>query len=146
MSAWIDRIDDRMSAIVANLQAALPSRIIKRGLMHFANHPAGELELGIVMPISDGESDYSRNLGMVAKEPKHNILLVCHLKVAEISPALDIELAEMALIEELKQWLRKGVNGMDFEIESVQHSRQLEHPYGWVVFKIAAIPPKNNLY
>lgn len=146
MAPWVERIDDRMALIAASLTAALPTREVKRNLLHFDQHAPGELESGVVMLVSDGESNYSRNLGMTAKEPSHSLLVICHLKVAEDSPKLAIELAEMALLEEIKTWLRAGVEGMSFDIDSAQHSRQLEHPYGWVVIKIAAVPPKTNVY
>jgi hypothetical protein len=144
MTPWIERIDDRTAAIVASMTAALASRIVKRSLLHFDGHEPGEIEAGVVMAISDGESEYSTKLGMTALEPKHGLLLVCHLKVDETSPKLAIELAEMALIEEIKSWVRAGVSGMAFEIEDTKHSRQLEHPYGWVVVKINAIPPRTH--
>jgi len=143
---WIERIDDRAAAIVASLTAALPARIIKRSLLPFDQHAPGELDAGVVMVVSDGESQYSQNLGMTAKSGKHAILLICHLQVAETTEPLAIELAEMALLEEIKAWLRTGVPGMSFDIDVAQHSRQLEHPYGWVVVKINAIPPKTNIY
>lgn len=143
---WIERIDDRQAAIVASLTTALSTRIVKRSLLHYDQHEPGEIETGVVMVISGGESEYSQNLGMTAKEGKHGQLLIGHLKVAEDSAPVDIELAEMALIEEIKTWVRAGVPGMSFEIESAQHSRQLEHPYGWVVVKLNAIPPRTNVY
>jgi hypothetical protein len=143
---WIERIDDRQTAIVESITAALNNRIVKRSLLHFDQHEPGEIETGVVMVVSSGESDYSQNLGMTAKEGKHGQLLVCHLKVAEESDKVAIEQAEMALIEEIKAWVRAGVSGMSFEIESAQHSRQLEHPYGWVVVKLNAIPPRTNVY
>jgi hypothetical protein len=146
MLPWIERIDDRQTAIVASLSAALSTRTVKRSLLHYDQHEPGEIEVGVVMVISDGESQYSQNLGMAAKEGKHAQLLICHLKVAEDSSSVAIELAEMALIEEIKSWVRAGVPGMSFEIESSQHSRQLEHPYGWVVVKLNAIPPRTNVY
>lgn len=146
MTAYIERMDERMAAIVASMQSTLTGRIIKRSLLHFDAHEDGEIESGVVMAVSDGESDYSDQLGMTAKEPKHSLLIVCHLKVDETSEPVAIEIAEMALIEEIKSWVRAGVPGMDFEIEGSQHSRQLEHPYGWVVVKINAIPPRSNIY
>jgi hypothetical protein len=146
MLPWIERIDDRQAAIVTSLTAALSTRVVKRSLLHYDQHEPGEIETGVVMLVSDGESQYSQNLGMTAKEGKHGQLLIGHLKVAEDSEPLAIELAEMALIEEIKSWVRSGVSGMSFEIEAAQHSRQLEHPYGWVVVKLNAIPPRTNVY
>ena len=143
---WIDRIDDRMAAIVASITAALPTRTVKRSLEYYDQHTAAQLTQGVVMPVSEGESEYSQNLGMTAREGKHAIFIVCHLKVAETSAKAAIEDAEMDLIEDIKTWVRAGVPGMSLQIDNAQHSKQLEHPYGWVVVKITAEPPRNNVY
>ena len=145
MQPYIERLDDRTAALFASMQSALTTRIIKRSLLHFDAHAAGEIEKGVVMMLSDGESQYSDKLGMTALHGKQGLLMICHLKVSETSAPLAIELAEMALIEEIKDWVRQGVSGVSFEIESAQHSRQLEHPYGWVVVKINASPPRTNV-
>jgi hypothetical protein len=144
--SWNDDIRARTAAIIASLEAALPARTIKRGLLHYDDHGAAELAQGVVMLISDAEQDYSRALGMVAKEPTHRLILVGHLKVAETQTPADLEDAEQDLIEELKAWIRTGLDGMDLLPEAIQQSRQLEHPYGWIVAYVDAVPPRSNLY
>lgn len=142
----IDRLDDRLDAIAASLSAALPNRVIKRALMHYTDHSPAELAAGVVTLVSAGEKDYSRNLGMVARDGTQQILLIGHLKVAEDTTGMDIEAAELDLIEDLKTWCRQPLPGMALRLESIQHSRQLEHPYGWLVAYFDITSPRANTY
>lgn len=144
--SWNDDIRQRMGALIASLEAALPARIIKRGLIPYDDHGADELAAGVVMLISDAEQEYSRALGMTAREPIHKLIVVGHLKIAETATAADLEDAEQDLMEDIKAWIRAGLDGMDLQPESIQQSRQLEFPYGWIVAHIDAIPPRSNLY
>lgn len=143
---WIDRIDDRLDALYASLTATLSTRVVKRSLLHFDAHAEGEIEQGVLMLVSDGESNYSDKLGMEAKEGSHKLLLIGHLKVDETTDPSAIEAAETDLIEEVKSWVRGGVNGMSLQLQRVTQSRQLEHPYGWVLIEVAALPPNATVY
>jgi len=144
---WEERIDTRMATIFASLQSALPGRVCKRSLTHYDQHASGELQSGVLMLISDSESQYRHIPRRTATEGRHSLLLIGHLQVTETATHLDVELAEMAMIEEIKSWLRAGLTGIRFELSEVRQSRQLEHPYGWIVAKITAAPMRitNNV-
>lgn len=146
MINWIERMDDRMDAITASLTANLTTRIVKRGLLYFDQHTNAELLQGVVMPVSDGESDYYQVPGLTALSGKHSLLIICHVRVDDTGTTLDIEEAELDLIEDLKAWARTGIPGMDLTNLSFQHSRQLEYPYGWVVLQLQAEPNRSNVY
>ena len=142
----IERMDDRLDALEASLAAALPTRTIKRSLMHYTDHTDTELAAGVVMLVSGGEGDYNKGLGMVAREGVQRVLLVGHLKVAEDAAGAVVEAAELDLIEEIKAWARTNVPGMSLRLDSVQHSRQIENPYGWLVAYLDAGPPRSTTY
>ncbi|MGR8932210.1 MAG: hypothetical protein ACU836_16390 [Gammaproteobacteria bacterium] len=144
---WEERIDTRTATLFASLQTALPARVCKRSLMHFTQHAKGEIGQGVVMMISDSESDYSNIPRRTATEGKHSLILVGHLQVAETASHLDIELAEMAMMEEIKGWLRAGVPNMRLQLNDIRQSRQLDHPYGWIAAKFTASPMRitNNV-
>lgn len=142
----IERMDDRLDAIEASLAAALPSRIVTRALKHYTEQSDADLTAGVVTIVSAGESGYNTGLGMAAREGVHRILLIGHLRVAEDTTGADIEAAELDLIEEIKAWARQPVQGMSISLDNVQHSRQLEHPYGWIVAYVDAGPPRSTTY
>jgi len=142
-----DNVLTRMDDIETAAKAFFTNRIIKRSLLqHFDNHAAGELEQGVIMIISRGESGYRNGLGMIAKEGTQEILFVGHLKVAEGSQPVEVEKSEGALIEEIKSFLKTGVTGMSLKPERIDQSQQLAAPYGWVVAKLRAEPPQQGTY
>ncbi len=146
ITAPIRRMDDRMDAVAASLTAALTTRHVKRSwLKNYDEHTPQELADGVVMLISAGEGQYKDGPGMTALEGQHRMILVCHLKVSETSQPQDVEAAELDLIEEIKAWARVGVAGVGLSVVRVEHSRQLEHPYGWAVVYLDAGPPDSNL-
>lgn len=142
----IERMDDRMDAIAAALLLALPTRVVKRSLKHYTEHSAADLAAGVVTLVSAGEGSYNPGLGMVAKEGTHRVLLIGHLKVAEGQDGEDIEAAELDLAEEIKAFVRAGVTGTSLRLDRIEHSRQLENPYGWLVAYIDAGPPRRTTY
>lgn len=129
----LERLDTRLDAIAASLTAALPDRIVSRTLKHLSAQAASDLDRGIVMLVSAGEGDFVGPAGQPAFEGVQHIMLVVHLKVAEGSPASDVEAAELSLIEEIKAWMRTGIEGLWLAPTRIEHSRQLEAPYGWAV-------------
>ncbi|HHJ11893.1 MAG TPA: hypothetical protein ENK00_01830 [Chromatiales bacterium] len=142
----IERMDDRLDALEASLVAALPTRIVSRDLKHYTDQSDADLTKGVVTLVSAGEKDYSKALGMTARDGIHQVLLIGHLRVAENQGGQAIEAAELDLIEEIKGWVRAGVDGMSLRLDNVQHSRQLDNPYGWIVAYVDAGPPRQTTY
>jgi len=144
--APIRRMDDRMDAVFSSLTAALTTRHVSRSwLKRYDDHTPQELADGALMLISAGESGYSSSPGMVALNGTHRMILIGHLKVADASQPQDIEAAELDLIEEIRSWVRSGVPGVGVVLISAEHSRQLEHPYGWVVVYLDTGEPGANI-
>ena len=141
----IEHMGERLTAVAELLTAQLSTRHIKRALKYFADQDDAELLAGILTIVSAGEGDYKNQRGMVGKEGAGKILLIGHIKVPESDNSQDIEDAEIKFIEEVKPALRVDVPGLSFSLEGVEHSRQLEHPYGWFVATIKVGPPRNSL-
>lgn len=143
----VDNVVTRMDNIEAAAQAFFTARVVKRSLLqNYDAHDQGELEKGVIMIVSDGEGKYKNGLGMTAKEGTQAILFVCHIRVAETDSPVEIEKAEGALIEEIKSFCKQGVAGMSLKPERFQQSRQLAHPYGWVVGTMRAEPSQTGVH
>ncbi len=56
------------------------------------------------------------------------------------------KLDSFLLLEEIKSFVQTGVTGMGLYLERLEQSRQLEHPYGWVVAYIKAGPPDQTTH
>jgi hypothetical protein len=146
----IARMDDRLAAFRAAIVAAgspLAARVHKPNLMHYTAHSEAELTQGVIISVSAGEGNYHQaSEGMIAKEGTHRVLLIGHCRVAETATPSAIEALEINMIEEVKAFLRLPIPGMSLNLESVEHSRQLELPYGWFVAFIELLPPRTNVY
>jgi hypothetical protein len=144
----IERMDARMDAVEAALRAALPTRAVKRSFQrHYTDHRREDLRRGVVVLVSAGEGDYRGGLGGAAREGTQRMLLIGHLQVDEHAEPVATERAETALIEEIKAFVQASpVAGLELQLDSVQHSRQQEHPYGWVVAYLDAGPPAQTTY
>lgn len=143
----IDNMGLKLDAINTLLTAKLPAgRVVKRSLIHLTDQLPAELLAGIVTLVSAGESNYKNQRGMVGKEGDHAMLLIGHLKVPESNNSKDTEDAEILFIEEIKTVLRNNVAGISISLQSVEHSRQLEHPWGWFVISINVGAPRTSTY
>lgn len=146
----IERMDDRLDAIETALRAALEpnGRTVKRSYArNYRDHDQAELTGGVVVMVADGEGDYSADIGRAARGGTMNVLLVGHVAVDQKTATTgDVEAAELDLAEDIKAFVRTGVEGVGLELNEVRNSRQQEHPYGWVVAVLAAGPPRANTH
>ncbi|EGW55166.1 hypothetical protein [Candidatus Endoriftia persephonae] len=137
----LERIDDRLNAIQPVLEAALPGRLVERGFIPYETRSQPELLQGVVNLVASDEGHYNAARGMAAREGTLQLILSCHLQVEEAQTSAELQQAEIDLAEQIKAFVRGGVQGMSLSLESLQLSRQLEHPYGWVVAFINIRPP-----
>ena len=140
----ISNMSERLNAVKDSLATAMPTRTVTRELKHFDEHSDAEIAAGVLMVTSRNERDYSQSLGMVAKEGTQKLLLIGHIKAAESVSGEALEDAEIAFIEELKAALRITVPGVGLRLTSVEHSGQIDKPYGWLVASVDAGPPDMN--
>jgi len=145
MTLAVDHMGTRLAAVLVLLTAQLSTRHVTRNLKHFTDQPAADIADGILTIVSAGEGNYKNQRGMVAKEGTGRLLLIGHLKLAESASGQAVEDAEVAFIEEVKAALRVGVTGIGFALQNVEHSRQLDRPYGWFVASVDAGPPLESI-
>ncbi len=140
----LERIDDKLAALNAALVAAMPTRQVEIGFTPYDDRTDTELLDGVVNIVSAGEGNYHQGRGMAAKEGTLKVHLINHLKVAETASRADLQQAEINLAEEIKSFVRTGVAGMTLALDSIEQSRLLEYPYGWVVAFLGLRPPASN--
>lgn len=143
----IERIDDRHAAILAAAQAHFAARVVQNGWTHYRNQAMADLQAGIVMVVVDSESDWRNSPGMIAKAGTTAVLLVAHVAVDEkTQTAADVQDLELDIAEEIKAFARAGVDGLTLQPQSINTSRQLEYPYGFVVARVDAGPPQASTH
>ncbi len=119
---------DPISAILEGMRTSLangfPQRIVADELLDFADREESELQQGVYTLLSDGQpstEEFAETIG---------VMFVGQVMVAEKAGNRAVELAENEMIAELKR-LRQAAN-VNIQIGSIQQSRRLEAPYGWI--------------
>jgi hypothetical protein len=127
-----------LDAIVASLGAALPKRHVQRSLIDPANVPARTLMDGVICLVSEGGGNFANYRGREGDLGEMNVRLVGFVQVAENSDVADVEIAELALLGDLLTWVSQtAVPGLDVMYPGDwTQSKQLEHPYGWLVLAL----------
>lgn len=131
--------DPMLDSIEASLFAALPTRKVQRSLLHDpASADSADLEAGIVCLVSEGGGGFVNYRGREGELGVIRASLVGFLKVAEDSAPVAIESAELNLLNELLTWVQSpnGPVGMSVAPKEFRQSKQLEHPYGWLVLGV----------
>lgn len=105
------------------------------------NHSDDELLKGVVMFGASGEKGYSQSKGQETKKGTTRVLLLLHLKVGEKVSGKILRQKEQTFFGQVKAFIRTGLPGVTLQLEQVQQSRQLTHPYGWAVAYIDIVPP-----
>ena len=145
----ISRMDDRMDAIFTAMRAdnSLSNYVKTRSrLLHPSLQDAADLKKGVLMLVSNGEGQYSKSQGQIAKKGQHEFVLIGHLKVDENKKdPVDAEAAELDMAENIKTFVRAGVDGMSLYLDDIQNSWQQEYPYGWIIVKLTAGSPGHSL-
>lgn len=143
----LETFPTRRLALLSALKEALPARHVKGAWYRaFDDHTPQELADGVLMVISAVESGYRQGTpGRVARDGTQLFVLVGYLKADEDDPHEALQDAEDTLAEDLKSFARTPIPGMSLWLDRVETSRQLEHPYGWVLAFIEAGPPDSNI-
>jgi len=120
--------------LAKSLAKALPHRRVRRSLvMSAADLPDAEMADGVVCVVCEGGGDFANYMGREGQLGHLQVSLVGFVRVAE----------RVELLRELLAWtadpgeIRAGDSVLPLDF---MQSRQLEHPYGWVVLKLDVRP------
>ncbi|MCB1788328.1 MAG: hypothetical protein KDJ33_18880 [Gammaproteobacteria bacterium] len=150
MGMFAEPVDDtaaRVAAFEASLASVLSSRVVSPGFTPAGMRSTDDLQAGVVNVVLAREFDYGRAFGLTAIDAGTEVLLICHLQVdedescgrGELSTA--VRAAELALLAEIKTFCRTKIDGIEVLLNSVEFSRQLEAPMGWLVATVEMRPP-----
>lgn len=129
-----------LEAIKASLAAAMPARTVQRSLppdpMALAR---ADLLAGVVCLVSEGGGDFANYLGREGQLGHLQASLVGFVQVEESATPVDVEQAELALLKDLLAWCSNHAPMADVSDvlpQDFAQSKQLEHPYGWLILKL----------
>lgn len=132
--------DTALEGIRASMAAKLPHRVVQRDLvLDPLNHDPAELEKGVICLVGSGGGNFANYRGREGQLGRVLLGVVGFVKVAEDTGPAAVEAAELSLLHDVLDWVRD--TGMPRPFDSAlpkdwRQSRQLEHPYGWVVLEL----------
>ncbi|MCO5110012.1 MAG: hypothetical protein M9929_04095 [Burkholderiaceae bacterium] len=136
--------DTALEGIRASMAAKLPLRVVQRDLvLDPPNHDPAELEKGVICLVSGGGGRFANYRGREGQLGHVSLGVVGFVKVADDAPVGAVEAAELSLLHDVLDWVRD--TGMPRPFDSAlpkdwRQSRQLEHPYGWIVLDLDVRP------
>ena len=119
-----------MNLIKTLLAAALPLRIVTRDLLDFGQR---DCTAGVYTLVSNGEGGYQNLNGREAMDGTQRILLVGQIQLGEDVAPSAIEDAELAMVDEIKAFLRARPSTIvQWYMTGCRQSQQMDAPFGWV--------------
>lgn len=137
-------LDTALEGMRASMAAQLPHRVVSRSLL-LDPMAADEADLrkGVICIVNGGGGNWANYLGREGQLGQANTSVVGFVLIDEARPPVDVERAELALLDDVLGWVQNP--GLPRPVNSVlpvdfRQSGQLEHPFGWLVLTLKVKP------
>jgi hypothetical protein len=140
----VNTFDEALDGIHASLAAALPHRVVQRSLvLDPHNHDPVQLEKGVICLVNGGGGRFANYRGREGQLGHATLGVVGFVKVPEGSESEEVERAELALLADVLAWVKAPGQPRPFDSalpQEFKQSRQMEHPFGWIVIELDVRP------
>jgi len=123
-----------LSSLQVALAAAYPLRTVTRSLKDYAERQPAELKAGVFTIITGGQT------GEDVYDQRLKLIVVGQVQLGEQAAGEDVEEAELIMAREVKTLIQRQMTGPLMRITNIDHSSQLEVPYGWVSLAVECGP------
>lgn len=136
--------DTALEGIRASMASKLPLRVVQRSLVQDpVNHDPSALARGVLCLVSGGGGSFANYRGREGQLGRVALGVVGFVKVADGLPPVAVEQAELDLLHDVLAWVQD--TGLPRPFDSAlpkdwRQSRQMEHPYGWIVVELDVRP------
>ena len=131
---------DALEALKAGLAAAMPARVVTRDLLSFDLRQESDLLAGVLTVVTNREGRYANYRGREAQMGRLNVVVVGQLKLAEDALPSEVEDAEFAFVEQVKDFLAGILPVEAIDLLETRFSGQMEAPYGWFAMDWEVLP------
>jgi hypothetical protein len=131
---------DKLEDIRADLAQALPTRVVTRDFLDFAQRAQVDLEAGTLTIITQREWRYANYRGREADLGRLTLAVVGQLKLPEDALPSVVEDAEFAFAEEVKDYLQGVLPVNLIDLLETRFSGQMDAPYGWFAMTWEVLP------
>lgn len=143
MSSPFD-FDAALAGIASSLATKLPHRVVQRSLvLDPINHDPAAMAKGVICLVNGGGGRFANYRGREGQLGRADLAAVCFVKVADGADPVATEQAELALLEDLLGWVSDTGTPRPFDSalpKDFRQSKQLDHPYGWIVLELDVRP------
>lgn len=136
--------DTALEGIKTSMAAKLPHRVVQRSLvLDPVNHDPAAMAKGVLCLVGGGGGNFANYRGREGQLGRVSLGVVGFVKVDDGSAPEAVEAAELALLHDVLAWVRD--TGLPRPFDSAlpkdwRQSRQMEHPYGWIVLELDVRP------
>ncbi|MBK6556079.1 MAG: hypothetical protein IPG16_02315 [Comamonadaceae bacterium] len=131
---------EKLEDIREDLAEAMPTRVVTRDFLDFAQRSQVDLEAGTLTIITQRESRYANYRGREADLGRMTLAVVGQLKLPEDALPSLVEDAEFAFAEEVKDWLQGVLPVNAVDLIETRFSGQMDAPYGWFAMTWEVLP------
>ena len=131
---------EKLEDIREDLAEAMPTRVVTRDFLDFAQRSQVDLEAGTLTIITQRESRYANYRGREADLGRMSLAAVGQLKLPEDALPSLVEDAEFAFAEEVKDWLQGVLPVNAVDLIETRFSGQMDAPYGWFAMTWEVLP------
>ena len=132
-------LDTALETIKTSLAAQLPLRVVSRSLLlDPMSADEADLRKGVLCLVNGGGGKWANYLGREGQLGQANLSIVGFVLVDEASAPVDVERAELALLDDVLGWCANpgAVSPVQTAPQEFRQSHQLEQPYGWFVLTL----------
>lgn len=123
-----------LRTFTAALASAYPLRTVTRSLKDYAERQPAELKAGVFTVVTTGQP------GTDVFEQMLKFMVVGQVQLPEKASGEEIEDIELIMAREIKNLIQRQLYGPLMRITGIDHSAQLEVPYGWVSVAVECGP------
>lgn len=123
-----------LSTFKTALAAAYPLRTVTRSLKDYADRTPAQLKAGVFTIVTVGQP------GADVYDQMLKFMVVGQVQLAENAAGESIEEIELIMAREVKTLIQRQMRGPLMHITNIDHSAQLEVPYGWVSVAVECGP------
>ena len=131
---------EKLEDIREDLAEAMPTRVVTRDFLDFAQRSQVDLEAGTLTIITQRESRYANYRGREADLGRMTLAVVGQLKLPEDALPSLVEDAEFAFAEEVKDYLQGVLPVNLIDLIETRFSGQMDAPYGWFAMTWEVLP------
>jgi hypothetical protein len=131
-------INERLDLMVGIFKGLFPDRVVDRNYEDVHSAEEDDLTCGTFSFMFKSEGGYRNELHRRADTSAQKYIVIARMYLKEGATGEDVEKEELAMIEEMKSFIRSGLPSEIYNLSMVETigSAQAQAPLAWVLFEL----------